>query len=716
MIDDEFKENLDKLLNRKYKLNVPCSLDILEAVEKIDNKPVYEKKHCDNEERNRQQEQLKQCILSLNKENFFRVFNMECNTGKTYAMIDSIPYYIKKVFFDLPMEESLKMQGNVGVLIVLRQISECEKYSDYLNELFGNELSNSNISISATSNKYESDDQKIRNKLRGDLLAKIPYTPIVFITHEQYCLLAENEQLREIYTINRRLLIVDESVDICETLEVTKKDLEQINNILSLEDRLVFKKICTPLHNKITRIENSKKNEIRNLVYNFKIKDNEIMDFIDHFKKKIIPKFYSTEDGNIKEYLNKIIKCIKYLYKDTCLITKKQVEKDEEEETEIILSTINRDKKMWTLDNNIILDASAKLNPKYAMNKELYVVMNNQPVLDHSLWNIKNIWIGSTKYYKTLDKKYKTEKEKNRIKKFYKGCANVINALGVNQTLVVCNKKEHIVDVELPDGKKGTYKFNPFKDYGCDIPINHIEHFGNITGKREFANLKNVFIAHTYNYTDTEYILQYIYYKDLHLKDNTEFKQKQIDRLGFIYIFEDMELQAYKEKVIANHIYQAICRVNREMKHSTKVVITSKYLGSMLYVRDMFRVEDKEKQHCDFEITNYFNDVFGIYEKMGMNDHNQQQQENSLPYYIQTLFEKILSNNVPSDLKYTIADKYIIQVTLSSLYKYFDIDKDNKKETKKFTDALLKINDFKRDNVIIKKGNTFNFILTDPIL
>ena len=113
--------------------------------------------------------------------------------------------------------------------------------------------------------------------------------------------------------------------------------------------------------------------------------------------------------GGVKEYLNKIIKCIKYLYKDTCLITKKQVEKDEEEETEIILSTINRDKKMWTLDNNIILDASAKLNPKYAMNKDLYIVMNNAPVLDHSLWNIKNIWISSTKYYKALDIKYKTE-------------------------------------------------------------------------------------------------------------------------------------------------------------------------------------------------------------------------------------------------------------------------------------------------------------------
>ena len=99
-----------------------------------------------------------------------------------------------------------------------------------------------------------------------------------------------------------------------------------------------------------------------------------------------------------------------------------------------------------------------------------------------------------------------------------------------------------------------------------------------------------------------------------------------------------------------------------------------------------------------------------------MNDHNKQEQENSLPYSIQTLFEKILNNNVPSDLKCTIADKYIIQVTLSNLYKYFNIDKNNAKETKKFTDALYKTSDFRRDNAIIEKGKTFNFILTDPIL
>lgn len=713
MEDEEFNKRFDELLNRKYKLNVPTSFDVQEAVEKIESKPAYEKKYCNNEERKIQQEQLKQCILSLDKENFFRVFNMECNTGKTYAMIDSIPYYIKKVFFDLPMVESLKMQGKVGVLIVLRQISECEKYSDYLNKLFGNDFSNT-MCISATSNKYKSDDPKIRNKLRGDLLAKIPYIPIVFITHEQYCLLAENEDLREIYTINRRLLIVDESIDICETLEVTNKSLEQLEKVLSLEDRFIFKKICKPVHDKITSIEEQEENNIRNLAYNFKIKDDEIFDLIEYFKNKVIPKFSSLEKVFVD--LNRTVKCIKYLYKDNCLITKRKFEKDNEKETEIIISTINRDRKMWTLDTNIILDASATLNPKYEMNKDLYVVMNKSPVLDHSLWNIKNIWIGSTKYYKALDKKYKTEKEKNRIKKFYKGCANVINTLGANDTLVVCNKKEHIIETVLPDEEKHIQKFNPFKNYGCDdILVDHIEHFGNITGKREFGNLKNVFIAHTYNYTDTEYILQYIYYKDLHLKDNTEFKQNQIARLGYIYIFDDMEIQEYKEKIIANHMYQAICRVNREMEHSSTVVIASKYLGSMLYVRDMFRVEDKEKQHCDFEITNYFNDVFGIYKKIGMNDHNQQEQENSLPFYIKTLFEKILNNNVPADLKYTIADKYIIKVKLSNLYKYFNIDKDNKKETKKFSDALLKINDFKSDNVIIKKGDTFNFILTEPI-
>ena len=108
------------------------------------------------------------------------------------------------------------------------------------------------------------------------------------------------------------------------------------------------------------------------------------MDLIEYFEKKIIPKYSSMGNGVVKDNLNRTIKCIKYLYKDNCLITKREAEKDKEKETEIIVSTINRDRKMWTLDRNIILDASATLNPKYEMNKDLYIVMNNSPILDHS--------------------------------------------------------------------------------------------------------------------------------------------------------------------------------------------------------------------------------------------------------------------------------------------------------------------------------------------
>ncbi|MBQ9717480.1 MAG: hypothetical protein IJV76_05755 [Clostridia bacterium] len=106
---------------------------------------------------------------------------------------------------------------------------------------------------------------------------------------------------------------------------------------------------------------------------------------------------------------------------------------------------------------------------------------------------------------------------------------------------------------------------------------------------------------------------------------------------------------------------------------------------------------------------------FGIF-KNGMNEHNKKVQENSLPFHIQNLFEEILKNNIPVDLKYDIADKYIVQVKLSTLYKYFNINKDNKNETKKFSNALYNISDFRRDNAIIEQGKTFNFILVEPIL
>lgn len=59
----------------------------------------------------------------------------------------------------------------------------------------------------------------------------------------------------------------------------------------------------------------------------------------------------------------------------------------------------------------------------------------------------------------------------------------------------------------------------------------------------------------------------------------------------------------------------------------------------------------------------------------------------------------------------------ILQINILCKLNYLlYINKDNRNETKKFSNALYNISDFRRDNAIIEQGKTFNFILVEPIL
>lgn len=48
---------------------------------------------------------------------------------------------------------------------------------------------------------------------------------------------------------------------------------------------------------------------------------------------------------------------------------------------------VDRNYQYWLLDNNIILDASARLNQAYKLNERLFHVQHQVPVLDHSKWS-----------------------------------------------------------------------------------------------------------------------------------------------------------------------------------------------------------------------------------------------------------------------------------------------------------------------------------------
>ena len=106
----------------------PTDIENNTAIQQLESKEKYKKSNCNNEELEKQRNLLKQVILSNGKQDFFTVFNMECNVGKTHTAIHTIPYYFEAVNKGLIEPK--------GILIVIREIDEGNKYEKMLNELY----------------------------------------------------------------------------------------------------------------------------------------------------------------------------------------------------------------------------------------------------------------------------------------------------------------------------------------------------------------------------------------------------------------------------------------------------------------------------------------------------------------------------------------------------------------------------------------------------
>lgn len=695
-LSKEIKEILKELSEKESKMRFPDSIQTLDAIIKVEeNTYNYTKKNCDMTLLGQEQQKLKELIICDDNKDYFEVCNMECTTGKTYTMINSIPYYLDEVAYGkLPKK---------GILIVLRQISECNKYAEELNTLFKKK-----IAISITSDEYPDDSYEEAKKIKVKQLSVVQYYPVVFITHSKYQKLCLNNNERKIYTKNRRLLIIDESIDICKIVRLNNTFLDVImKNVLNMEDIEKLQPLINPIKERM-----SKANVENNVVHNFKT-NNKNLEVLDEIESEENLNKYGASSKEVK----KLTSIIRSIYSAISLINVSSYKDKytDREYKKVEISTVDNRLKMWKLENNIILDASAPLNMKYELDTRLYHNLNLEPVLDHCKWEIKYVWANSTKSAKGIesDKSEETDiyqniepkevdAKKHYRKNFYKYCSQIIKELGENNTLAIGTKLEHIIKVRDEE-----YPINPFQ---CKIPMDNIVHYGDITGKREYGDIKNVLVFHTFNYRDTDYILQYIYYSNItELKDGTTFEVRKSYMLDSIPIFVNQKLQMYKEKTMANHLYQAIKRVNREMIYDTRVVIVSIYLGAILYVRDMLtNCECKEYKEYYMKFNDFSN-----------KKDNKEQEEDTFSLFLRRLttsdivydmievFENILKNNIPDDLHTTKITEHIIELELKELRNYLGIN------TKQGSNALANstIKDFMNENLIIYNKCKFHFIL-----
>lgn len=527
------------------------------AKEKIKTMQNEDIKFCDYIKLKKQLRQIEKsmvsgyfsCNISLEKQPLkFDLFNCECSTGKTFSVVTKAILFLEQWSIDIYEPK--------GMLFVMQNIEPCKHYAKMINE----DLLENNI-VAETIDS-DMDDVEIENKLNR--------YPIIFITHEKYKVLAQDEDQRKKFSKDRILLIIDEFINMSKKIWIDDTEYEKLIVVLKYDKiRREFRNATQELKDYFLYLEKNAQNRDKKLhIKNFKTDYTYISTEIEKIKQYTKDNIDEQDhadfyNANNKRSIENVLDEVKEFFGGTCILESGK------------LYTIKRNLQLWGLNKNIILDGSGTLNYAYHLQREKinFKLDEDYRVLDHKNFTIEHIKINSTK----------TSKE--RYSNYYNLCFRILCKLGLDKTLVVCAKYEH----QDKDGNEITDYFN--------VPF--INHWQNFLGSNKYGDLKNMLIVDTFNMSEKDYILEYLYYSNATFTDDEDLK---IYTLGKHRHFANEEIEFYKNRRIANEFYQAFKRINRKLLYSSRIVVITQHTEAVLLACSML-------DNCTYEdITEQYRD------------------------------------------------------------------------------------------------------------
>jgi hypothetical protein len=493
--------------------------------------------NCNQERLDKQKQYLKHEILNGNNKSYFKVIDLECGTGKSISAEEALATTTKKVLF------------------VRERTEDCDNSAKRINDLAKKIIAKSIHS-------------KNTKAITEDLLD----FPVIVITHEKYKELSINPKAQKLFSKGRNILIIDEFLNMAKGNELFINK-EFINSFETLLGNRTLRDLFAEL---LAEIEDylllpREKNSFFNSKTDIKIIDKKISK-LKTLIRSSLTKGYCKSINYTKNELCKKIDNIKNFYKQTCVV---------EGNT---MYCVNLDYQYWFLDNNIILDGSGNLNMAYKLNPETFHLQKQAKVLNYSKWDFEIMKTNST------------STGKRRALNFYFVINNIINDLGVDNTLYIGN---------IDDEKS--------------VTANYINHFGNVTGSNEYMDLQNILIGHNPNIPFRMYILEYIYFSKIKYT-NTNSWDGIVSGANDekVYRFKEKQFEEYRQCRNANEIYQAIKRINRNMSQESKVIILNNDIKMINRIMKMFK--NTTVTYTDSEVE---------YEKTKMDEYNQIRKKNS---------------------------------------------------------------------------------------
>ena len=535
---------------------------IQNAKEKIKIMQNEDIKFCDYIKLKKQLEKIEKamvsdyfsCNISLKKEPYkFDLFNCECSTGKTFSVVTKVVLFLEKWAIDI--------YNPKGMLFVMQNIAPCKYYANKINkELFDN-------NIIAETVDSDMDDVEIKNKLNR--------YPVIFLTHEKYKVLAQDEEERKQFSKDRILLVIDEFINMSKKIWIDNIEYEKLIVVFKDDEiKEKFRNATKELKDYFVYLEKNGQDRDKELhIKNFKTDYSYIFTEIEKIKQYIKDNFDDQDlidfyNANKKRSIYNVLDEVKEFFGGTSILESGK------------LYTVKRNLQLWGLSKNIILDGSGTLNYAYYIqrNKINFRLEKDYKVLDHKNFTVEHIKINSTKT------------SKNRYSNYYNLCYKILCELGIDKTLVVCRKEEH----QDKNGNEITKYF--------DVPF--INHWQNFLGSNVYGDLKNMLIVDTFNMSEKDYILEYLYYSNETLKDDEDIKVLTKDNHRY---FTNKEIEEYKNRRIANEFYQAFKRINRKLNYTSRIVIITIHTEAVMLACDMLKnceykdITDKYKEMLDYK-------------------------------------------------------------------------------------------------------------------
>lgn len=562
---------------------------IQNAKEKIKTMQKEDIKFCDYIKLKKQLEKIEKamvsdyfsCNISLKKEPYkFDLFNCECSTGKTFSVVTKVVLFLERWAIDI--------YNPKGMLFVMQNIAPCKYYANKINqELFDNNM------IAETVDS-DMDDIEIKNKLNR--------YPVIFLTHEKYKVLAQDEEERKQFSKDRILLVIDEFINMSKKIWIDNIEYEKLIVVFKDDEiKEKFRNATKELKDYFVYLEKNGQDRDKELhIKNFKTDYPYISTEIEKIKQYIKDNFDDQDlidfyNANKKRSIYNVLDEVKEFFGGTSILESGK------------LYTVKRNLQLWGLSKNIILDGSGTLNYSYYLqrNKINFRLEKDYKVLDHKNFTVEHIKINSTKT------------SKNRYSNYYNLCYKILCEPGIDKTLVVCRKEEH----QDKNGNEITKYF--------DVPF--INHWQNFLGSNVYGDLKNMLIVDTFNMSEKDYILEYLYYSNETLKDDEDIKVLTKDNHRY---FTNKEIEEYKNRRIANEFYQAFKRINRKLNYTSRIVIITIHTEALMLACNMLK-------NCEYkDITDRYKEMLEYKE-----EHKQSTKNSDRIIKAKEILSDIINNN-----------------------------------------------------------------------